>query len=147
MDTPQSCGFALRETKLLPPSMSSEGEGGSSWSDKVHSAWLSRASPPISHPTTPRQSVYSFQPPTPIMLTKYLTAVHATFSPFNARAGKTARNFLALLPPNARSTMAIDIKMMGKEGARSPARLGLKFSEFYLARRRCDRRSRLTRIV
>ena len=68
------------------------------------------------------------------MLTKYLTSVSATFTPFNARSGKTARNFLALLPPNARSTMSIDIKMLGKEaavggpGKKDPARLALKFS-------------------
>lgn len=62
------------------------------------------------------------------MLTKYLTGVTASFSPFNARSGKTARNFLALLPPNARSTMSIDVKMLGREGANVPASLGLKFS-------------------
>lgn len=64
------------------------------------------------------------------MLTKYLTSVSAAFSPFNARSGKIARNFLALLPPNARSTMAIDIKMLGQEGAKMPARLALKFSTY-----------------
>ena len=62
------------------------------------------------------------------MLTKYLTAVSTAFSPFNARSGKTIRNFLALLPPNARSTMAIDVKMFGQAEADVPARLSLKFS-------------------
>lgn len=62
------------------------------------------------------------------MLTKYLTGITTTFSPFNPRSGKTARNFLALLPPNARSTMSIDVKMLGQAGARAPATLGLKFS-------------------
>ena len=62
------------------------------------------------------------------MLTKYITSVSASFSPFNARSGKTARNFLAMLPPNARTTMAISIKMLGKEGAQTPASLALKFS-------------------
>ncbi|KXL46495.1 hypothetical protein M433DRAFT_146504 [Acidomyces richmondensis BFW] len=63
------------------------------------------------------------------MLTKYITAVSTAFSPFNPRSGKTARNFLALLPPNARSTMAIDIKLLGRHEASSPAILNLKFKD------------------
>lgn len=63
------------------------------------------------------------------MITKYLTGVTTTFSPFNARSGKTARNFLALLPPNARSTMAIDVKMLPKAQAATPVFLGLKFKD------------------
>ena len=62
------------------------------------------------------------------MLTKYITSVRATFSPFNGRSGKTARNFLALLPPNARSMMAIDLNMLGRTGRAEPASLALKFS-------------------
>ena len=73
------------------------------------------------------------------MLTKYLTNVTATFSPFNARSGKTARNFLALLPPNARSTMSIDIKMLGQRDAQKPAVLGLKFSMYHPYWRNCGR--------
>jgi len=63
------------------------------------------------------------------MITKYITSVSTSFSPFNARTGKTVRNFLALLPPNARSTMAIDVKMLGQREAEKPASLSLKFSE------------------
>ena len=63
------------------------------------------------------------------MLTKYITSVNAVFSPFNARSGKTARNFLALLPPNARSTMAIDVQMMGRNASIQPPSLALKFSK------------------
>ncbi|KAK4498938.1 hypothetical protein PRZ48_009449 [Zasmidium cellare] len=63
------------------------------------------------------------------MHTKYLTAIKTTFSPFNARSGKTARNFLALLPPNARSTMAIDVKMLPKTKAGETATLELKFKD------------------
>ncbi|EME44158.1 hypothetical protein DOTSEDRAFT_71841 [Dothistroma septosporum NZE10] len=63
------------------------------------------------------------------MITKYLTSVATTFSPFNARSGKTARNFLALLPPNARSTMAVDVKMLPKLQAAGPAILALKFKD------------------
>ncbi|KAK5694459.1 39S ribosomal protein L44, mitochondrial [Elasticomyces elasticus] len=63
------------------------------------------------------------------MLTKYLTGVSTAFSPFNARSGKTIRNFLALLPPNARSTMAIDVKMFGQSEAQKPASLSLKFKD------------------
>jgi large subunit ribosomal protein L53 len=62
------------------------------------------------------------------MISKYLTGVTTSFSPFNPRSGKTARNFLALLPPNARSTMAISIKMLPKALAAQPATLALKFS-------------------
>ena len=63
------------------------------------------------------------------MITKYITAVTTGFSPFNARSGKTVRNFLALLPPNARSKMAIDVKMFGQREAEKPASLSLKFSK------------------
>ncbi|EMC95264.1 hypothetical protein BAUCODRAFT_123727 [Baudoinia panamericana UAMH 10762] len=63
------------------------------------------------------------------MLTKYLTAVSTAFSPFNARSGKTARNFLALLPPNARSRMAIDVKMFARADVDKPASLSLKFKD------------------
>lgn len=63
------------------------------------------------------------------MLTKYITAVRATFSPFNARSGKTARNFLALLPPNVRSTMSVDVRVLGKDGKAGPASLALKFKD------------------
>lgn len=62
------------------------------------------------------------------MITKYITSVSTVFSPFNARTGKTVRNFLALLPPNARSKMAIDVKMSGQREAEKPASLSLKFS-------------------
>jgi len=62
------------------------------------------------------------------MLTKYITGVSTAFSPFNARSGKVVRNFLASLPPNARSSMAIEVKMFGQADADKPASLGLKFS-------------------
>lgn len=71
------------------------------------------------------------------MLTKYLTAITAAFSPFNAKSGKTARNFLALLPPNARSSMAIDVKMFGKHDVTKPAVLKIKFSRFNVWPSRC----------
>ena len=63
------------------------------------------------------------------MLTKYLTAVTTAFSPFNPRSGKTARNFLALLPPNARQTMTIDVQLLGQAQKNTPATMALKFSE------------------
>lgn len=66
------------------------------------------------------------------MITKYITAVTTAFSPFNARSGKTVRNFLAMLPPNARSTMKIDVQMFGQAQADKPAKLGLKFSKSQL---------------
>ncbi|KAM0709377.1 hypothetical protein Q7P35_003415 [Cladosporium inversicolor] len=63
------------------------------------------------------------------MLTKYLTSVTTAFSPFNPKSGKTARNFLAMLPPNARSTMAIDVKMLSQTQKSLPATLALKFKD------------------
>jgi large subunit ribosomal protein L53 len=66
------------------------------------------------------------------MLTKYITAVKTSFSPFNPRSGKTVRSFLALLPSNARSTMAIDVKMFGKAQAEAPATLAISFSRISL---------------
>ncbi|KAK8219892.1 39S ribosomal protein L44, mitochondrial [Zalaria obscura] len=63
------------------------------------------------------------------MITRFLTEVRTTFSPFNPKSGKTARNFLALLPPNARQSMKIDIKMMPKEDAAKPSLLALKFKD------------------
>ena len=64
------------------------------------------------------------------MLTKYLTSVTTSFSPFNPKSGKTARNFLAMLPPNARSTLAIDVKMLSQAQKSVPATLALKFSAY-----------------
>jgi len=51
------------------------------------------------------------------MKTKFLTSINLTFSPFALPSGRTARHFLALLPPNARSTMKISVKMLGRESA------------------------------
>ncbi|EON62002.1 hypothetical protein W97_01221 [Coniosporium apollinis CBS 100218] len=61
------------------------------------------------------------------MITKFLTNVSTTFNPFSPRA-KTARNFLALLPPNARSTMKVDVKMLPRT-SKEPIRLSLKFKD------------------
>ncbi|OQN95803.1 hypothetical protein B0A48_18088 [Cryoendolithus antarcticus] len=63
------------------------------------------------------------------MLTKYLTSISTSFSPFSPKSGKTARNFLALLPPNARSTMSIDVKLLNRDQAHMPAVLQLKFKD------------------
>lgn len=67
------------------------------------------------------------------MLTRYLTSISTAFSPFNPKSGKTARNFLALLPPNARSTMTIDVKLLDQTKAALPATLALKFSTYLLS--------------
>jgi hypothetical protein len=66
----------------------------------------------------------------PAMLTKYLTSVTTAFSPFNPKSGKTARNFLALLPPTAHKTMTIDVKVLSQAQKIVPATLALKFSTF-----------------
>ncbi|KAI5205493.1 hypothetical protein E4T42_00375 [Aureobasidium subglaciale] len=62
------------------------------------------------------------------MITRFLTSVSTAFSPFNPKSGKTARNFLALLPPNARTTMKIDVKQLPRADANKPGVLALKFS-------------------
>ncbi|KAF1353690.1 hypothetical protein BDV97DRAFT_347124 [Delphinella strobiligena] len=63
------------------------------------------------------------------MITRFLTSVSTAFSPFNPKSGKTARNFLAMLPPNARTTMTINIKMLPKADAAKPALLSLTFKD------------------
>ncbi|KAF2224240.1 hypothetical protein BDZ85DRAFT_195579 [Elsinoe ampelina] len=64
------------------------------------------------------------------MITRYLTSVNATFSAFNPRSGKTARSFLAMLPPNARSSgMKINVKMLPQAQANQPGTLSLSFKD------------------
>ncbi|KAM0712468.1 hypothetical protein Q7P37_011564 [Cladosporium fusiforme] len=63
------------------------------------------------------------------MLTRYITSVSTAFSPFNPKSGKTARNFLAMLPPNARTSMSIDVKMLSQAQKLTPATLALKFKD------------------
>ncbi|RMY58517.1 hypothetical protein D0865_02570 [Hortaea werneckii] len=63
------------------------------------------------------------------MITKYITGITTSFSPFNPRSGKTIRNFLASLPPNARTTMRIGVKMLGQKDAAKPAMLDLTFNQ------------------
>ena len=60
------------------------------------------------------------------MITRFITSVRTTFNPFSPY-GKTARSFLALLPPNARHSMKIDVKMLPR-ASQDPASLGLSFS-------------------
>lgn len=62
------------------------------------------------------------------MITKYLTSLTTTFNPFVPTA-RTARNFLALLPPNARANgMKIDVKLLPRT-AKGPASLKLGFKD------------------
>ncbi|KAL1311642.1 hypothetical protein AAFC00_001752 [Neodothiora populina] len=63
------------------------------------------------------------------MITRFLTSVSTSFSPFNPKSGKTARNFLAMLPPNARSSMAINVKMLPRSEVAKPAVLALTFKD------------------
>jgi hypothetical protein len=72
------------------------------------------------------------------MLTKYLTSVTTAFSPFNPKSGKTARNFLALLPPTAHKTMTIDVKVLSQAQKAVPATMALKFSMFERERYPCQ---------
>jgi len=62
------------------------------------------------------------------MITKFITEVKAVFNPFNPKA-KTARLFLSFLPPDARSTMKINTKLLPR-ASKEPAVFQLKFSTF-----------------
>ncbi|KAF2155814.1 hypothetical protein K461DRAFT_290803 [Myriangium duriaei CBS 260.36] len=64
------------------------------------------------------------------MISRFLTSVKTTFSPFNPRSGKTARSFLALLPPNARSSgMKIEVTMLPRTASTQPGTLSLQFKD------------------
>ncbi|GAB1744399.1 hypothetical protein NU219Hw_g1677t1 [Hortaea werneckii] len=80
------------------------------------------------------------------MITKYITGITTSFSPFNPRSGKTIRNFLASLPPNARSTMRIGVKTFGQNDAAKPAILDLTFNMRKNNNRSADPRSREIKI-
>jgi len=70
------------------------------------------------------------------MITRYLTSVTASFSPFS-RSGKTARLFLSLLPSNARQMgvkVVTNIVPLPPKGVKGPESwVGVTFSEFPLA--------------
>ncbi|KAK8233250.1 hypothetical protein IWZ00DRAFT_447585 [Phyllosticta capitalensis] len=62
------------------------------------------------------------------MITRYLTEVSMKFNPFS-KTGKVARNFLALLPPNARADgMKIDAKLLPRY-SKDDTPLRLKFKD------------------
>ncbi|KAF2835496.1 mitochondrial ribosomal protein L44 [Patellaria atrata CBS 101060] len=61
------------------------------------------------------------------MITRFLTDVTVRFNPFTAPA-KTARTFLAHLPPNARSNMKINTALLPRT-ATGPTKLFLKFKD------------------
>lgn len=60
------------------------------------------------------------------MITRFLTEVRTSFNPFAPRA-KVARNFLAMLPPNARQDMQVHVKMLPRNGG-DKCTLAIKFS-------------------
>ncbi|KAI9695630.1 MAG: 39S ribosomal protein L44, mitochondrial [Bogoriella megaspora] len=61
------------------------------------------------------------------MMTRFLTSVRTSFNPFCATA-RTARSFLALLPPNARKDMKIEIKTLPR-ASQDPASLAVSFKD------------------
>ncbi|KAK7545654.1 hypothetical protein IWX49DRAFT_497886 [Phyllosticta citricarpa] len=62
------------------------------------------------------------------MITRYLTDVSLKFNPFS-KTGKVARNFLALLPPNARADgMKIDAKLLPRY-SKDDTPLSLRFKD------------------
>lgn len=64
------------------------------------------------------------------MITRFITAVRTSFNPFT-RSGKTARSFLALLPPDARHGMKVETQTLPRTSQAS-ATLGLSFSALSL---------------
>ncbi|EPE29208.1 mitochondrial ribosomal protein L44 [Glarea lozoyensis ATCC 20868] len=65
--------------------------------------------------------------PSAAMITKFLTEVKTVFNPFSAKA-KTARIFLAFLPPNARQTMKVTTKLLPRV-SRERSFVQLKFKD------------------
>ncbi|OCL08460.1 mitochondrial ribosomal protein L44 [Glonium stellatum] len=61
------------------------------------------------------------------MITRFLTDVRAKFNPFSPR-GKTVRLFLSLLPPNARSSIKIETKMLPRL-SKEPSALYVKLKD------------------
>lgn len=63
------------------------------------------------------------------MITRFLTDVRVVFNPFSLRS-KSARLFLSLIPPSARTEgMKIESKMLPRT-SKEPASLGVKFSMY-----------------
>ncbi|MBE7182132.1 MAG: hypothetical protein INR71_13175 [Terriglobus roseus] len=54
------------------------------------------------------------------MITRFLTSVTAKFNPFSPGA-RTARTFLAMLPPTARADMAVDVKLLPRASPDPPS--------------------------
>jgi len=61
------------------------------------------------------------------MLTRYLTSLNLTFNPFSPLS-KTPRLLLAILPPDARSTMKITTTLLPRD-SKDPPMLDLKFKD------------------
>ncbi len=61
------------------------------------------------------------------MLTRYLTSISVAFNPFSPLS-KTPRLLLALLPPDARSTMKISTELLPRD-TKDPGTLELKFKD------------------
>jgi len=62
------------------------------------------------------------------MITRFLSEVRTTFNPFSPRA-KTARNFLAQLPPDARSTGMIIKSTILPRTSKAVPTLAVKFKD------------------
>ncbi|TVY15760.1 Mitochondrial 54S ribosomal protein L44 [Lachnellula arida] len=61
------------------------------------------------------------------MISRFITEVSTVFNPFSPKA-KTARLFLSFLPPNARQTMKISIKLLPRI-SKEPSFVELKFKD------------------
>jgi len=61
------------------------------------------------------------------MITRFITEVSTVFNPFSPKA-KSARVFLSFLPPNARSSMKVNTRLLPR-ASRDPSYLRLKFKD------------------
>ena len=59
------------------------------------------------------------------MITKFISEVSTRFNPFTATA-KTARSFLAILPPNARKNMKVNVQLLPRTSP-DPARSQVQY--------------------
>jgi large subunit ribosomal protein L53 len=79
------------------------------------------------------------------MLTRYLTSLNVSFNPFSPLS-KTPRVLLAMLPPNARSTMQITTRMLPRESTEPPT-LELKFKDGKLMKMEVGKKLKVQDVV
>ena len=71
--------------------------------------------------------LYTHAPQPPMSLTRFLTSITTTFSPFQPTS-RTARLFLSYLPPSAHSSVAVKTTLLPRTSTQ-PATLSLTFKD------------------